>query len=99
MRLKSIITFAAAMFLAVTSIFAKDVTYSLTSPDGHISATVTVGEDIRYTVSRDGQILIAPSAVSMRLSGDVVFGQNDKVRRAVRTSFDKTFPAVAYKKA
>ncbi len=99
MRLKNIITFAVAAFLAATSVFAKDVTYSLASPDGHISASVTVGEEIRYTVSRDGQVLIAPSAVSMSLSDGIVFGRNDRVRKAVRTSFDETFPAVAYKKA
>ncbi len=99
MRLKNIITCVAAMFLAATAVIAKDRTYSLASPDGHISATVTVGEDIRYSVFRDGQVLIAPSTISMNLSDGMVFGQNDKVRKAVRTSFDETFPTVAYKKA
>lgn len=99
-RLKNIITFVALLFLfAATSAFANEKTYHLTSPDGHISTSVTVGESIRYSVSRDGQVLIAPSAVSMRLSDSVVFGQNDKVRKVAKTSSDETFPAVAYKKA
>ncbi len=90
---------AAAFLFAATPSFAKDVNYRVTSPDGHISATVIVGEDIRYSVSRDEQTLIAPSRISMNLSDGTVFGRNDKVRKTVRTSFDETFPTVAYKKA
>lgn len=90
---------AAAFLFAATPSFAKDVNYRVTSPDGHISATVMVGEDIRYSVSRNEQTLIAPSMISMDLSDGTVFGRNDKVRKTVRTSFDDTFSTVAYKKA
>lgn len=90
---------AAAFLFAATPSFAKDVNYRVTSPDGHISATVMVGEDIRYSVSRNEQTLIAPSTISMDLSDGTVFGRNDKVRKTVRTSFDDTFSTVAYKKA
>lgn len=90
---------AAAFLFAATPSFAKDVNYRVTSPDGHISATVIVGEDIRYSVSRNEQTLIAPSTISMNLSDGTVFGRNDKVRKTVRTSFDDTFSTVAYKKA
>ncbi len=90
---------AAAFLFAATPSFAKDGNYQVSSPDGHITASVTVGENISYTVSRDGQTLIAPSTISMNLSDDIVFGQNDKVRKTVRASFDEIFPTVAYKKA
>ena len=90
---------AAAFLFAATPSFAKDGNYQVSSPDGHITASVTVGENISYTVSRDGQTLIAPSKISMNLSDGIVFGQNDKVRKTVRASFDETFPTVAYKKA
>lgn len=90
---------SAAFLFAATPSFAKDGNYQVSSPDGHITASVTVGENISYTVSRDGQTLIAPSTISMNLSDDIVFGQNDKVRKTVRTSFDDTFSTVAYKKA
>lgn len=90
---------AAAFLFAATPSFAKDVNYRVTSPDGHISATVMVGEDIRYSVSRNEQTLIAPSTISMNLSDGTVFGRNDKVRKTVKTSFDDTFSTVAYKKA
>ena len=99
MNFKRAIFLAAAVLGAAAPSFAKDANYRVTSPDGHISATVTVGEDIRYSVSRDEQTLIAPSAISMSLSDGIVFGRNNKVRKAVKSSFDETFPTVAYKKA
>ena len=99
MTFKRFIFLAAAISGAAFPTFAKDVNYRVTSPDGHISATVMVGEDIRYSVSRNEQTLIAPSTISMNLSDGTVFGQNDKVRKTVRTSFDDTFSTVAYKKA
>lgn len=99
MTFKRVIFLAAAILGAAFPTFAKDVNYRVTSPDGHISATVMVGEDIRYSVSRNEQTLIAPSTISMNLSDGTVFGQNDKVRKTVRTSFDETFSTVAYKKA
>ena len=99
MTFKRFIFLAAAISGAAFPTFAKDVNYRVTSPDGHISATVMVGEDIRYSVSRNEQTLIAPSTISMDLSDGTVFGQNDKVRKTVRTSFDERFSTVAYKKA
>lgn len=99
MTFKRFIFLAAAISGAAFPAFAKDVNYRVTSPDGHISATVMVGEDIRYSVSRNEQTLIAPSTISMNLSDGTVFGRNDKVRKTVRTSFDDTFSTVAYKKA
>lgn len=99
MTFKRVIFLAAAILGATFPSFAKNRDYQVSSPDGHITASVTVGENINYTVSRDGQTLIAPSTISMNLSDGIVFGQNDKVRKTVRASFDETFPTVAYKKA
>lgn len=99
MTFKRVIFLAAAILGAAFPSFAKDGNYQVSSPDGHITASVTVGENISYTVSRDEQTLIAPSTISMNLSDGIVFGQNDKVRKTMRSSFDETFPTVAYKKA
>lgn len=99
MTFKRVIFLAAAILGAAFPSFAKNRDYQVSSPDGHITASVTVGENISYTVSRDGQTIIAPSTISMNLSDGIVFGQNDKVRKTVRASFDETFPTVAYKKA
>ena len=99
MTLKYILSCAAVLFSAALTSAANDGTHQVVSPDGHLRATVIVGDDIRYMVSRDENNLIGPSVISMNLSGGIVFGQKDKVRRDIRTSVDETFPTVAYKKA
>ncbi len=91
---------AAALALAFSiPSLANDGTVSVTSPDGHITATVVPGTDIRFMVSRDGQQLIAPSVISMTFSDGIAFGQNDKLRKVTKSSVDETYPTVAYKKA
>lgn len=87
------------VLLAGTSLSANSGDYSLTSPDGHITVNVAVGNDIKYSISRDGKVLIAPSAISMNLSDGIVFGENDRLRKVNRSSYDETCTATAYKKA
>ncbi len=99
MTLKTLIAAAAVSFAAILPVAAKDVTYKVISPDGHLSATVVVGQTVSYSVSRDGVNLIAPSEISMTLSDGIVFGENDKVRKVKKASVDQTLPTVAYKKA
>lgn len=99
MTLKYILSCAAIIFAAALTSNANDGTHQVVSPDGHLRATVIVGDDIRYMVSRDENNLIGPSAISLQLSDGIVFGQNDKVRKELNTSVDEVFPTVAYKKA
>ena len=99
MKLRNL--FAAVTLLAAfpASAFSNDGTVQVTSPDGRLTATVVPGRDIKFMVSKDGQQLIAPSTVSMTFSGGIVFGQNDRLRKVTETAVDRTYPAVAYKKA
>lgn len=102
MKFHSIIQTAlccTAVLLAGTPLSANNGDYGLTSPDGHITVNVSVGSDIKYSISRDGKVLIAPSAISMNLSDGIVFGENDRLGKVNRSSYDETCPATAYKKA
>ena len=95
-------TLLAAASLALTlpvSGLANDGAYQVVSPDGHLHATVVVGSDITYMLARDEQQIIAPSCISMTVSGGVVFGDGDKVRKVRRTSIDQVWQATAYKKS
>lgn len=98
MALRHILFCASALFIAYPAL-AKDKTYSVTSPDGHINATVVVGDDVKYSVSSDNHAVIGSSPISMSLSDGIVFGKDDSVRKVLRTSVDETFPAIAYKKS
>lgn len=99
MKLKRLAVVAAVSSLMPALLAANDGSYQVISPDGSLRASVVVGGSISYTVSRGDVQLIAPSTVSMSLSGGIVFGENDKLRKVTRRSVDETIPATAYKKA
>ena len=98
MTVKSLVISLVALAAAGANASASDGSYQVTSPDGSLRATVVVGSSITYTVSKSGDEIIAPSAISMRLSGDIAFGINDKVRKVVRRTVDQTVPTVVYKR-
>lgn len=73
--------------------------YTLTSPDGTLQATVATGSDIRISLAADGQTLLAPSPVGMKLAGGEVLGANPKVTRVKKTAADERIASPFYKKS
>lgn len=73
--------------------------YTVTSPDGHLSAVLDVGRTVTFSVSRDGRELLSPSPLSMALQDGTVLGREGKIK-AVRTSnHEGSFPAPFYIKS
>ena len=70
----------------------------LTSPNGKLTAVVESGESLQWTLSYDGQQLVAPSAISMTLEDGTVYGGAAKVSRESRRSVERTIYAQIYKK-
>lgn len=99
MKFKSLAIIATLLSAVPALMAANDGSYQVISPDGNLCATVVVGSNISYTVSRGNVQLIAPSTVSMTLSDDIVFGVNDKVRKVTRKTVDQILPTIAYKKS
>lgn len=99
MKIKRTLLTALATVVIAASAFAAPKNYTVTSPDGKITATVTVGDGISYTIDRGANQLLAPSAISMKLSGGVVYGDaSDKVRKVQKTSSNTVKDAILYKK-
>ncbi len=63
---------------------ATPAVQEIASPDGHLKATVTVGEDVSYALWLDGRPLITPSPLSISLADGKVVGRNAKVLRVDR---------------
>ena len=99
MTCKAIMATIAISLAAILPSSARNVSYKVVSPDGHLSANVVVGKTITYSVSRDEINLIDASDISMTLSDGIVFGENDKVRKTKINSIDQLLPAIAYKKS
>lgn len=95
MTLKYAFVSLLALTLGVTA-FSKD--YGIKSPDGKISASISVGDEISYTLKADGKVLMDGNRISMTLDGGIVFGKGDKVRKAAAASISQTHTPVIYKK-
>ena len=96
-KLKSLFVFCVLLLPAILP--AADKTYSLTSPDGLVTAVVEVGRQIRYSVSFADETVIAPSVIGMKFGDGTVFGDADKVRKVSRRSVDAFIDAPVYKKS
>ncbi len=63
--------------------------YNISSPDGRLTAEVTVGEQLTWSLAHDGRQLIEPSPVSLTLADGEQLGPNARVVRAKQQSADE----------
>ena len=71
----------------------------LASPGGKLAAVVESGENLQWSLTYDGQQLVAPSVISMTLADGTVYGGNAKVTKVTTKNVDRTVSAQVYKKA
>lgn len=95
--MKKWLTLVASFALLGWAADAKD--YRILSPDGRTEVTVSVGQDIRWQVSRDGQTVILPSEMALILDDGTILGASPRVKSAKTASVDKTFPTPVYHKS
>jgi len=88
-----------AVILAASTAFAAPKSYNLSSPDGALTVTVEAGGVLRYSVSREGTLLLSPSEIGLFLEDGRALDASSKVRKVTRRSVDKTVAAPVYKKA
>ena len=94
--MKHILTFTATIFAALL-LQAKD--YTVLSPGGEVSVLVQGGEKLLWSISVDGEVVIAPSEISLTLLDGSVYGPSAKFRKAVRRSIDQILPAQNFKRS
>jgi alpha-glucosidase len=73
-------------------------TYTLKSPDGKLSTIINTRGNLSYTLMHERDTIIAPSHISMKLSGGEVLGQNAVVSSAKTNTANTTIPALFYKR-
>lgn len=72
--------------------------FALKSPDGKLEASISVGKTVGYSVSHDGDIMLAKSPVSMTLTDGSAFGINTKLSGSSVKSVNQTIDASVYKR-
>lgn len=81
------------MLLIVCGTTHAQKQYSISSPDGKLTAGITVGEQLTWSLANDDQQLITPSPVSLTLAGGEKLGPDARVLRTKRQSTDKAIPS------
>ena len=93
-----LITTLAALLIAASA-FAAPKNYVLNSPDGRLCVNVETGEEISYTLTHCGDLLMDKTEISMTTTAGEIFGADAKVKKVNRRSLSQTIPTVLYKKA
>jgi len=93
--MKKYISFFIIVF-AFGSLSAKD--FQLSAPSGKLTATVSVNENITFSVALNGKEIIAPSEIALELTDGTIWGENDKVRKNKITSVSQELHPVIFRK-
>ncbi|MGN0213336.1 MAG: glycoside hydrolase family 97 protein [Muribaculaceae bacterium] len=93
--LKNTLLFALVLFATMN--VAAQKTYQLASPDGKVTVNITTKGSLAYDINVDGKQVLAPSALSMALSTNEVWGSDVKVKKARRSTINETVPSLVYR--
>ena len=94
---KILITLLALPLIALQGVDAK--VYSVKSPSGALEVMVDVAEKTTYTLSVNGEQVLAPSRIAMELECGAVLGDNMRVRKASTGSKSEHIVAPMYRQA
>jgi len=92
------------MFLIFSSlIFCENATckerIELKSPDNKVQIDVNIADQITYSVNYGSEVLLMPSAISMKLQNGVNLGNHPKLRKIRKQSVDqKIYPEIRQKR-
>ncbi len=79
----------------VLTLSAKN--YTVTSPNGKLTATVEVGTVVKYSLEDAGQQLVKPSVIALNTSAGT-WGEGSHLQRAVKSTEKGVIRAFAYKR-
>lgn len=93
--MKRTLTIAATILLSAAAYAQKQ--YTVTSPDGGLSATVSAGDSLTYSISFRGKTVLDSSPVSMTLDDGTVWGHGSRLSWTRRSSSDATVSSPFYR--
>jgi alpha-glucosidase len=85
-----------AFVLMLSAAIASAKTYDLASPDGKVKVCIEAGAELAYTVSFDGEQILAPSRIALDFKDKELA---PSVRKVTRRSIDQLHHAVVPVKA
>ena len=97
--MKPLLCLFSGLFLWAGTLSAAQKNYQLQSPSGELRIEVATGAATLWSVEMAGVRVLEPSAMAMTLSDGTVFGENLKVRKALRRSVDRWVEPVVYRQS
>ncbi len=87
----------ALLLMLAGNLLAAGKVYKLQSPSGAITVEIQAGEQLSWSISREGTLVLAPSPISLTLEDGSVWGRDMKVRKAVGRSQNRLITPVCYR--
>jgi alpha-glucosidase len=84
-----LILFFVLLIFCQNDLFCKNLINDelvIESPDENIRVSLSIGEEIKYTINYYGNAIVLPSAVSMKLDNGLVLGRNAVLKKSKKTS-------------
>jgi len=94
--MRNLITAFLIVFVSAASAQSRSVT--LKSPDGNLETTIEAGEKLTYTIKHGGDLIVGPSAISMRLSDGSSFGEKPALRKTKQNTVRNVIESPLYKR-
>lgn len=88
--------FVLTVMLISTVTSAAPRNFDVISPDGTLKASIVVADEITYSISKNGDDVLAPSDISMSFSDGTSFDVNG-YRKVSRQTVDNILNAPFYK--
>ena len=92
--MKRLLLIACALLLCAEAFAAKS--YKLVSPNGKLEVAITAEPKLSYSILCDGEMVLAPSQIGLKIHSGVTIGESVKVKRVKRTTVNTTIPTKFY---
>ena len=92
--MKRVVFLLSALLLCVETFAAKE--YTLLSPNGKLEVTVTAEPTLEYSVKCDGEQILAPSHIGLKVYEGADLGEKVVVKKVKRTSVNTDIPTKFY---
>ena len=88
-----------SFFLCFSLAISAQKQFALKSPDGKLVADITVGKTVEYSVSHNGDPMLAKSAIALQLSDGVAYGVDPKLSGSSTKTVNQFIPTPIYKRS
>ena len=86
------------LFFIIPNMFGQKE-YRLSSPDGKLEVTLYIGDRITYSLTEEGNTLVAPSPISVHLDNGITWGNNSHLKKVSNRKADEVIPSPFYKRS